>query len=68
MSSISGLKSQRVMAYLANAIYKVDSQGNANKEIEVPYSIVAGLQPGGTLELPIDEAVKANAFGQKLCW
>ncbi len=66
--SASGLKAQRVMAYLANAIYRVDSEGKADLASEVPYSIVAGLEPGGSLELPIDEAVQKRSADEKLCW
>ncbi len=51
--SSSGLKPQRVMAYLANAIYKVDESGAADKATEVPYSIVAGIDSDGSLPLDL---------------
>lgn len=63
----SELKPQRVMAYLANAIYKVNAAGEAEKSTEVPYSIVAGIETSGSLNF--DEFTDAVIDKEKRpCW
>ena len=65
----SDVKPQRVMAYLANAIYKVDASGEADKTTEVPYSIVAGIEPtDASLKLDDFTSAAIHASSQKPCW
>lgn len=76
-TSASQQKPQRVMAYLANAIYKVDTAGTADMATEVPYSIVAGIELGSeqtsasnSNSLNFDEFTtgKFDDATQRPCW
>lgn len=63
-----GADSQRVMAYLANAVYRVDSTGVADESTEIPYSLVAGVESGGEINLDKHTTISLDGIGKKPCW
>jgi ABC-type antimicrobial peptide transport system permease subunit len=68
VESSLGPSSQRVMAYLANAIYRVDASGAAEKPTEVPYSIVAGIESGGGINLDELSTISLEGIAERPCW
>ena len=63
-----GAGSQRIIAYLANAIYRVDAEGKADESIEVPYSIVAGVESSDVIDLDRHTTVAIEGNAKQPCW
>ncbi len=68
IESQRGFNSQRVMTYLANAIYRVDATGAADQSTEVPYSIVAGIEGGGGIDLDRFSTIPLEGVAKRPCW
>ncbi len=63
-----GTGSQRIMAYLANAIYRVDSTGQMDTSSEVPYSIVAGVENSQSIDLDGLATISFKDLAKRPCW
>jgi len=63
-----GSGSQRIMAYLANAVYRVDPTGEVDKTTEVPYSIVAGIESDGELDVAAFTSFSVDGAAKRPCW
>lgn len=63
-----GTGSQRIMAYLANAIYRVDASGKPETSTEVPYSIVAGVENSQAIDLDRLATVSLDGLSKRPCW
>lgn len=61
-------KPQRLMAYLANAIYRVAADGKVEQASEVPYSIVTGVDPGNGLDLDRYTTLAKEDIRSMPCW
>ncbi len=70
MRALNGIQPPptRVMAYLANAIYRMGENGEPDKTSEVPYSIVAGVDAGGDLNLDSYTTLPQEDIRGKPCW
>lgn len=63
-----GAGSQRIMAYLANAIYRVDATGQMESASEVPYSIVAGVENSQAMDLDRLATISLEGLAKQPCW
>ncbi len=63
-----GTGSQRIMAYLANAVYRVDATGQLDASSEVPYSIVAGIENSKSIDLEGLATVTLKGLAKRPCW
>jgi putative ABC transport system permease protein len=63
-----GAESQRIMAYLANAVYRVDATGQMESASEVPYSIVAGVENSPTINLDALATIPRDGLAKRPCW
>jgi putative ABC transport system permease protein len=61
-------KPQRLNSYLANAIYRVNASGEAEKASEVPYSIVTGVEAGGAIRLEDYTTITIEDSIATPCW
>jgi putative ABC transport system permease protein len=59
---------QRITAYLANAIYRVDAAGQMEASSEVPYSIVAGIENGTAIDLDKLATLPLEGLAKSPCW